>query len=250
MKSVSIVMPCYRRTALLAHTLASIKEQIGLFNLETRSVDLQIIVVEDRPVDSSVERLCAAYGVEYYARMRGLGYNNVGPIYNCGIKRATGDILIMQSAECMYETPYAIRDLVAAIENDEQLSAVPLVKSLGPFGQLIEWYAHPTLSLRPGWPGMFVHAVHRSQIMKIQGYDEIFEGYGHDDDLLLWRMAYNGIRTVFVGSAVAAHQWHPRHVPKRGENECNEALRRAKQAEVVSGIMPNVANNGREWGEL
>jgi GT2 family glycosyltransferase len=245
MKSVSIIIPLWNRTALLKNTLDSIYRQANL------PEKLQVIVVEDRPVNNTGRSLCVSRGVEYYCRRRpGSEYNNVGAVYNCGIKIATGDILIMQSAEVKYETSTGISDLVAAIQDDELSSVVPIVKSLTEEGGFAEWFCHPREGARPGWAGFFVHVMHRSQILKIGGYDEIFQGYGFDDDLLLFRMKKNGIRTQFVESVLASHQWHPRHEGITQETEANRQIFVAKQEAVSSGREPNIANIGRDWGVL
>jgi glycosyltransferase involved in cell wall biosynthesis len=241
MKTVSIVIPVYRRTTLLENTLASIIEQYG--------VKPEVIVVEDRPLDDSAQRLCFRHDIKYFASHKGTGYNNVSTIYNIGIRKATSDIIVMQSAECKYESTDGLQRLVAAIENDELKSVVPLVMSTGPHGGFIEWYNHPSLGARAGWTGFFCHAMHRSQLMKIGGYDEIFKGYGHDDDLLLFRMKSNGIQPRFEENVLVTHQWHPRHQCVPGEDEYNRD-RRLEQEAIVNAGGPNVANLGKEWGML
>ena len=243
MKTVSIVLPLWNRSELLMHTLESIFRQTDL-------PPLQVIVVEDRPANPTGASVCRQYPVEYYARHKGVGYNNVGPIYKCGIKKATGDILIMQSADCKYETLTGIRDLVQAIEGDEFSSSVPVVQALNHRGDFDEWYCHPRLGGRPGWTGFFVHAVHRSQIMRIGGYDEIFKGYGYDDDLLLFRMKHNGIVSRFVENVLVSHQYHPRYAGAAAEDAFNRARWQEKQKAVLAGCEPNVANIGKSWGIL
>lgn len=234
MKSVSIVLPTWRRPGLLQKTLESIFRQDNL-------PPLQVIVVEDRPTDFSTAGLCRDYSVEYFASYSdGIGYNNVSTIYNHGIRNATGDILIMQSAECKFESLDGLAKMVTAIEADELASVVPLVQSVGPRGEFIEWYNHPTLGARAGWTGFFCHAMHRAQMTKIGGYDEIFLGYGHDDDLLLFRMKWNGIKSRFVEDVLVTHQWHPRHRCVTGEDEYNRKQREAAEAAVRAGG-PNVA---------
>ncbi len=244
MKSVSIILPCWRRTPLLANTLDSI------FSQQNLPEDLQVIVVEDAPIDHSCMRLCGSLGVDYYARRRGgQGYSNVGAIYNIGIKRAHGDIVIMQSAECKYEMTNGLHKLIEAIEDDELKSAVPCVQSIGPRGHFVEWYNHPHLGARAGWTGFFCHALHRSQLLKVQGYDEVFQGYGHDDDLLLFRLKWNGVVPRFVPDVLVTHQWHQRHQCVAGEDAYNHGVRLGLEDAVRRGH-PNVANASNEWGAL
>lgn len=245
MKSVSIVIPLWNRITLLKNTLDSIYRQKNL------PEKLQVIVVEDRPLNDTGRNLCRSRGVEYYVRRRlGNEYSNVGPVYNCGIKQATGDVLIMQSAEIKYETITGIAELVASVQDDELSSAVPIVQSLTHEGAFAEWFCHPRGGERPGWTGFFAHAIHRSQILKIQGYDEIFQGYGFDDDLLLFRMKKNGIQTKFVESVLVSHQWHQRHEGITQETEANRQIFVAKKEAVDFGREPNIANLNCEWGVL
>jgi glycosyltransferase involved in cell wall biosynthesis len=244
MKSVSIVIPLWNRTVLLASTLVSIFNQRNLPPLE-------VIVVEDRPNDLSGQVLCQKYPIKYFKKNgTQRGYCNVGGVYNCGIKQATGEILIMQSAECKYETQTGIYDLVSAIQDDELASSVPLVQALGSNGEFGEWYCHPRAGGRPGWTGMFVHAVHRSQVLKVGGYDEIFQGYGFDDDLLLFRLKMNGVQPRHIETVLASHQWHPRHASLDKETRENQTIYVAKVLAIRQGLEPNIANIGHEWGVL
>jgi glycosyltransferase involved in cell wall biosynthesis len=226
-KTISIVLPTWNRTKLLANTLASIARQ-------TRQPS-EIIVVEDRPRDSSTRHVCIGYGAKHIpVPGESIEYRNVGFVYNRGIEQATGDIVIMQSAECMYESKTGIADLVSAIESDGYASAVPLVRSLSPTGRFIEWFCHPTLGGRPGWTGMFCHAIHRQRLVEVGGYDEIFKGYGFDDDLLLYRLKKNGVNPRHVNTIVS-HQWHERHATIQRETDANKLIYDAKILEIERG---------------
>lgn len=226
-KTISIVLPLWRRTRLLANTLASIARQ-------TRQPN-EVIVVEDRPTAPDARHLCRGYGYKYLS-IDGPApdeYRNVGFVYNRGIEQATGDIVIMQSAECMYESKTGISDLVAAIAANEFASAVPFVQSLTPTRKFCEWFCHPTLGGRPGWTGMFCHAIHRKRLSEVGGYDEIFKGYGFDDDLLLYRLKRNGVKPQYVNTLVS-HQWHERHATIQRETDANKLIYDVKIAEIES----------------
>ena len=232
---VSIILPLWNRTTLLANTLVSIFNQQDLPPLE-------VIVIEDRPQDKRGQNLCEKYPVRYIQKDGHSShiYNNVGSVYNIGIKQATGDILIMQSAECKYETNNGIAQLVDSIVGDELASAVPLVQALEPDGSFLEWFCHPREGQRPGWTGMFCHAFHRAEILKIGGYDEIFNGYGFDDDLLLYRLKRNGVKPQHIESVLVSHQWHSRHTSLQQETDANRQIYLRKIAAVEAGE-PNIA---------
>lgn len=227
MKTVSIVLPLWNRTRLLANTLGSIARQ-------TRQPN-EIIVVEDRPNDESGRRLCE--GRAKWIPMDGYPdvYRNVGSVYNVGLKAATSDIVIMQSAECMYESTRGISDLLSGIESDGFASAVPYVRSLSPTGRFIEWFCHPSLGGRPGWTGMFCHAIHRQRLVEVGGYDEVFKGYGFDDDLLLYRLKRNGVQPRHVNTIVS-HQWHPRHDTIQSETDANKDIYLFRIQQIEAGL--------------
>lgn len=227
-KTITIVLPLWNRTRQLAATLASISKQ-------TRQPN-EIIVVEDRPRDPGGRHLCIGYGIRHIP-LAGPApdvYRNVGFVYNRGIEQASGEIVIMQSAECMYESKTGIADLVGAIESDEFASAVPLVRSLSPTGKFVEWFCHPTLGGRPGWTGMFCHAIHRKRLTDVGGYDEIFRGYGFDDDLLLYRLRRIGVVPRHINTLVS-HQWHERHATIQRETDANKLIYDERVAAIERG---------------
>lgn len=240
--SVSIVMTPWNRTRLLSNTLDSIFRQ--------RYPNLQIIVVEDRPTEFSTQALCMKHGIDYSARRTVLdGWNNPAVLLNHGIKKATGEIIILQNAECKYENEDGIANLVAEVERDEMVSTVPLVQSLDEQGRFIQWFSHPTDQERAGWISYFCQAIRRSQILKVGGFDEIFNGYGHEDDLFEFRLRANGIKFKYVENVLVSHQWHPRY-QYTGVEKQNELTRIEMERKIKAGEVPNIANFGKDSGQI
>jgi len=59
-------------------------------------------------------------------------------------------------------------------------------------------------------------SMHRSDIERLNGYDEMFEGWGGEDEDLAHRMAKLGLRgTSIIRSARALHLWHPKELGGR-----------------------------------
>jgi GT2 family glycosyltransferase len=65
-------------------------------------------------------------------------------------------------------------------------------------------------------PGLFwslAFAIRRGRFGALGGFDERFEGYGAEDTDLGFRAAKAGLPLVFVGGAIACHQYHESYEP-------------------------------------
>ncbi|MGH7750947.1 MAG: glycosyltransferase family 2 protein, partial [Candidatus Dormibacteria bacterium] len=135
---VSIVMTPKDRTPLLMNTLETIWVQ--------EYPDLEIIVVEDRPTESSLEFFCKRKEIKYAARRLKIeGWMNPAPLLNHGLLQATKDIVIFQNAEVKYETITGIADLVmpivkAKIDQEPVLSTSAIVQCLSKTGEFEQWF--------------------------------------------------------------------------------------------------------------
>lgn len=240
--SVSIIMTPWNRTNLLTRTIRSIEQQ--------SYPNLQIIVIEDDPGDDSTELLCREHRVEYAKRIRRQRnvWTNPAPLLNHGIRKATGDIIIFQNAECMYETHTGIADLIAPIESDPMLTTVPYVQALNPDGTFKEWYMHSE-GPRAGWISNFCQAVRRDIAVELRGFSEDYTQYGYEDDQWELRLIKRGIRPKYVPHVLVSHQWHPQFVYDGGERDREQMFFRDRDA-INAGIKSIVANEGRDWGVL
>jgi GT2 family glycosyltransferase len=240
--SVSIVMTPWNRTKLLSNTLDSIFKQ--------KYPNLQIIVVEDRPTEFSTEALCHRHGIEYAVRRNDPNeWCNPAALLNHGIRKAKGEIIIIQNAECKYESETGIADLIEDVVNDEMVSTVPLVQSIDDRERFIQWFSHPTDQQRAGWISCFCQATRRSQILRVGGFDEIFHGYGHEDDLFEFRLRTNGVKFKYKENVLVSHQWHERY-HYTGVEQQNEIIRIEMEMKIKAGEVPNIANFGKDWGQI
>lgn len=224
--SVSVVMTAYSRAALLADTLESIDRQ--------RVRGLEVIVVEDGDDGGSTRQVCSYYEVHYLQRTSRplVAYSNQAPVINKGLRAATGDVVILQNAECMHQGN-VIEALASSVHHDNAVFAS--CAALDPKGGFWQWYCHPQHCRRPYF---FCGAMTRANFLRLGGFEESFTAYGFEDDDFAERQLMAGITHTF-SSARVDHQWHP---PFTG------ALDPTHFAQVRRERVGYVANVGREWG--
>ena len=87
---------------------------------------------------------------------------------------------------------------------------------------LARGHAHPVRSFpahglrEESNPGLFwslAFAVRKQRFKAIGGFDEGFVGYGGEDTDFGYRAAAAGLPLLFVGGAIACHQYHDSHEP-------------------------------------
>lgn len=243
---VSIVMTAYNRAPLLKNTLASIERQTYK--------NLQVIVVEDgQSLDGATEEVCAesVVPVEYYCRVNRprIAYSNPAIPKNIGIKKAQGDILIIQCAEVMYTKNTDIAELVRPLTERRQVSNFALCESLSKDGLFVGWYAHPT-KRGTNWFLDFCQAAHLADVKEIGGFDEEYEGYGFDDDDFALRMQASGVTYQWANDVVTQHQWHTIPDKKVELSEAGRARYERVKWELSQGRPRTIANEGRDWGNI
>jgi GT2 family glycosyltransferase len=245
--SISVVMTAYKRPALLKNTLASIASQTRRPN--------QVVVVEDGFDGGETLDVCAlaksqGLPVEYHCRRKrpNLGYSNPAIPKNIGIKRATGDILIIQCAEVMYTAPNDIENLVRPIEENSHVSTFATVSARNLQGEFQEWYAGPNRA--PKWFLDFCQAARRESVMAIGGFDEEYLGYGFDDDCFALRMQTSGVQYQWALDVECYHQWH--HISEKDVvlSEKGRAKYDRLLLDIQAGKRSPVVNIGNDWGNI
>jgi glycosyltransferase involved in cell wall biosynthesis len=244
--TISIVMSSYKRAGLLKNTLDSIA-------MQTRKPN-QIVVVEDGQ-DSATTDVCAlarqaGLPVEFYERRNrpNLGYSNPAIPKNIGIKKSTGDILIIQCAEVMYTNPKDIENLVRPLSERKGVSTFATVSAREHDGSFKEWYAGPNRA--PKWFLDFCQASFRSDVMAVGGFDEGFQGYGFDDDAFALRMQASGVRYEWALDVECHHQYHPIYDKNVQLSEAGRARFEKIKFEIETKGINKVANVGEDWGNI
>jgi glycosyltransferase involved in cell wall biosynthesis len=233
---VSIVMTTYNRTPLLRNTLGSIVRQFP--SGETMP---EVIVVEDGDDGGEVRKVCHDFGVTYLQRKNrpDLVWSNPSVPTNIGLRAATGDIVILQSAEVKH-TDNLIRELSNRV--DENNAVFPSVMALKDDGTDDMWYDHGE---HRRLPFFFCGAMKRKWFNELRGLDEDFKLGGFDDNDFATRLMYAGVRFDYADDLLALHQWHGISyalVPLESER-FQDKLRKLKAGEI--GISRNLDH---EWG--
>jgi len=236
MTSVSIAFPCWHRGRELRVTLESIKRQ---------NYPVELVIIEDGD-DGLTEDLAAEYGARYIRRERKEAYpifQNIAEMWNQCAFESKGDIILLQTAEVLHESPDVIAKLVERVQSKPKVMATPLIKDLHPDGSFAGWYNHPTEGSRPGWvSGAGPHAIRREDFLTFGGYEEMFYGYGGEDNYWLFLLKKNGFSIEYVESAVCAHQWHERMKYEPVTGYANRALINTLIMEIEAGQRPALAN--------
>jgi glycosyltransferase involved in cell wall biosynthesis len=237
--SVSIAFPAWNRGKLLDRTIRSIKRQ----NYPEKY--LELVVVEDGD-DSFTEAVAHSFGAQYIRRERTESYpifQNIASHWNLCLKACHNEIAILQTAEVMHESEHVIEELVKHIGNRKKVLATALVADLAPDGSFAGWYNHPREGSRPGWiSGSGPHAFRREEMLEIGGYEELFYGYGGEDNFLFYILRKNGWSIEYVESAVCAHQWHERTKYEPVTGYANRSLINTLIMEIEEGTRLPTAN--------
>lgn len=231
---VSIVITTFNRPHQLRATLNSINAQ-GFKNLE-------ILVIDDG-TDEETPSVCKDFGALYIKVNRPVSttYRNPALPNNIGIRHATGDIIILQNAECKHVDPATIQKLSGAVTDKNAVFAkvVSLRQQGTPSGTL---YCGPQTPR----PFFFCGAIKRAWFEKLRGFDQDFVTAGYDDNDFADRLAKEGVSFVFSDVEVH-HQWHPRG-PGAEDFAVSAALYDQKRARMTAGTLGTVRNLDRDWG--
>ncbi len=172
---VSIVMPYWNRGVQLDRTLESIAVQ--------HYPKLEVIIVPD-------------------VRKRTATWMNPAPLWNEGIRRAQGQVLILQNPECRHVTPDTIARLVELGKQDVNFASVMALQEDGSNDQ---WYCHGEHRREP-W--FFCGAIHKDLVLEAGGFNESFTGYGGEDVDFAGRLSKVNANFIWRDDVLAQHQWH------------------------------------------
>jgi glycosyltransferase involved in cell wall biosynthesis len=224
---ISIVTSYYNRKQLFYETLKSITK--------SKVKDIELIVVDDgSSPEHRIEDFLTEFPFIKIVRLEkeNKWYSNPCVAFNIGIRKAKGDIIVLQNPECLhvhdvltyitenlndsnyltisaYGVNNEINKLIPThLENNTLIDFFKTLPQQPYVGyESIGWYNHSIY--RPvGYH--FCSAITRTNMEKLNGFDERYAtGIGYDDDELLIRIMYKmGLRRIIEDKISVIHQYH------------------------------------------
>jgi len=224
---ISIVIPYYNRRQLLLNTLKSINRFKGDNDIETIIIDDG----SDREHHiADVKKKFPDLNINLIVLERDSKWRGACIAYNTGFKNAKGDIVIINSSECVHignVLDYIAENLTpdnyisfSTYEGDERITKCftktdweasnilyNLMESLFPMKN--NWQSHTREDKTKETFIPFCGAIYRSNMEKLSGYDERFvHGIGYDDYDFTDRILNLGLKRILVDEPFVVHQWH------------------------------------------
>lgn len=248
---ISIVTAYYNRKKLFFRTLQSISLNYG-------KIDFEVIAVDDGSDEN--ERLEDLQNDFPFLRVIRLErenkwYSNPCIPFNIGFEAAKGSKIIIQNPECYHfdkileyvndnlkENQYLSFGCFSLDKKNtdddllffdrENISSIIeknsyVVKTDGGLG----WYNHS--QYRPG-AYHFCTALMTSDLVDLGGFDSRYSnGFGYDDDDLIFRIKQKGMKIKFLDDIIAIHQNHYVHQVSIDEQKEKYANQKAKRNQSI-----------------
>jgi len=232
---VSVVITYYNRPRQLSLTLETISQS------KLRD-ELEIVCVDDgSSPDQKAETVLKTSGLNFnytYIDKKDKTWINPCVAYNMGFRKAIGEVIIIQNAECFHVgdlVEYSYKHtqgnyLVYSCKNVKEPEMNQLQKkrnNRGLFDQHVNllrnqrgsWYNHPINNPRKYH---FTSSISKENLKALSGFDERYAaGYCFDDDEFLVRVERSPFPLIMVppDDVFSVHQWHPSSLPKLGNQD-------------------------------
>jgi glycosyltransferase involved in cell wall biosynthesis len=246
---VSIIIASFQRAHLLKWNLFSLARQEIPFEFET-------IVLNDG-IHDETETICSEYKEKLNLKYLFTGSRNQngqiiwrvpGFSYNTGVKRSSGEILVLSCAEMFHFNDTVAKLTIPLLENRKRIG-IPIGKDdawtqLSFLQAVIDHNGNVPTELFEQCPNLnvqlpFLISVSRAEFMTIGGYDEDFIGKGFEDADLVERLQLNGC-SYYQTDAKTVHLNHGFH---KEADIFNSDLYYARKCKIIR-------NENREWGKL
>ncbi len=227
-------MNYYNRPVELALTLKSIEKYIG-------TCSPQIIIVDDAS-DDNKKALSVITNSNLHIELIEVSkeektWKNPCMAYNIGFKKAGGDVVIIQNAECFhmgdlisyvmknvtdenylsfscFSINYKITEQIKAVWDEDFQKALDILRRIirthPQLSDWVGWYNHRTYKPTPfHW----LSAITLKNLKELGGFDERYaQGYSYDDNDFLLRIKIKELDVQIVSEnfGYAVHQQHPR----------------------------------------
>lgn len=211
---LSVVMPTYNRSALLARALRGL-----LLEQTAPASDYEVVVVDDGSTDVTAQVVAQVGAPE--ERLRYFRQENRGPAAarNLGVREAGGDIILFAGDDCLPDERLIEEHLRAHVDRDvgvvghvawhPELELTPLMMFLD---QGAQFGFHYIRDPENAGPWVFYTAncsVRRHWIEQVGGFDEQFRYAAYEDIELAYRMHQRGLRIIYHKPALTYHHHAP-----------------------------------------
>ncbi len=255
-KTVSIVMTHKTRLRQLRHTLKTIAQSRNVRCLK------EVVVVDDARTDAPIGLSDLVTNPTLPIKLITVTENkgqNPCWLYNIGFREVTGDIVLIQNAECCHVgdvVDFAYRHLQPQdyfafscqtlnshdsnriwweLPNEtERKEFLVLQQHTTPLRDWEGWYNHP---IHHPSPLHFCSAIHRSALTRLGGFDEAYaEGIGYDDNEFLYRVQKLVAVSIIPPETgvMVVHQFHDPSSPGVPNAFVNGGLATSSDAHAAS----------------
>lgn len=257
MSELSVVIPTYRRSALLTRCLDSLSTQ------DLPAESFEVIVVDDgSPPDTERVLRRAERSMSNLRRFR--NERNAGPAAarNLAISQARGGLILFMDDDVV-ATPTLLSThlrlqrgaadpllgILGLVEWDPQLTVSPFMRWLDRSGLQ---FAYETWieegPIRPPFSAFYACniSVDRRLLLAAGGFDERFPYPAYEDMELAWRLTLAGFHLVHTPAALA---YHARAIDLR--QFCARMGKVAESAVLLAGIQPDFPHDSggpEHWG--
>lgn len=222
---------------------------------------IHVLVVDYGSDPGSLARLrqvTAAAGAECVA-VGGVGTWNRSHCLNVGIRRVRTRYLMVSDVDILLSPAY-LAEAVSRLEQDPLAmvlspclhlpeSLAPLLEAAAAGGEPVDTGTlrpHGVVKTADGYSTGIVVA-RTEHFRRVRGFDEWYREYGSEDEDLVRRFTWLGLRpVVLTGPACYLHQWHPRHEGVRSPGLRARIAANARYLEQARGIRRNPGG----WGEV
>jgi len=255
---ISIITAYYNRKKLFIETLKSIAK--------STYKDFEFIVVDDASCkEERIEDLKVDFPFLKVIRIETKNKWYVNPCvpFNIGIKKAIGDIIVLQNPECIHV--HDVLKYMAKTVNDKNyitLSAYSVdemitkhIPDLVNVGNLLTYFKLLPQQYVTNYVGWYNHSVYapthfhfcagitKKNMDILKGFDESYaDGLGYDDAEFVYRIKKLGLKMRINNKVSVIHQWHPKvyDVHKDGYRQLyvknRNLFERMKKEKISNGV--------------
>jgi GT2 family glycosyltransferase len=264
MVKISVIIPHYKRAALLEKTLLeyAISNDVGFLEKEVEFIVIDDSGNSDAGFWAAIERIRRFKFMNIRAFSIDEGTHNLVIPMNFGIRQAEGEYVLFSHAECApvtadilsktYERMDENTFLTFACYSMSEASTVRFIANDWP-GNLLPrpacfdgddgWYNHSQCNARALY---FAACINRETLIAMGGLDEDYaNAHSYDDDDFRERCIKHGLKVSIADDLICVHQWHYADGGRWQTNEGRECGRILYESKRGGPVVRNV---GREWG--